>query len=139
MAALESKSVVSALDGLFLRLYAKNLLRSYRNDPASACTDTEIQMSTIILLAIGGCVMIIGALVAPGLLRKLFAGGTVPVAAVLVMTVAVVNVVHRRFVRFERAPEMSLVFQTPQHTRTATLIFWGVAVGWLVIMIVTLR
>ena len=58
---------------------------------------------------------------------------------VLVLTVAVVNLVHRRFGRFERAPELSLVYQTPQHARRATFIYWGVAVGWLAVMVVTLR
>ena len=62
---------VSALgrvvDDLFLRLYAKNLSRKYRG----ACADTEIQMSTLLLLSFSACLLILGALFAPTLLRRI--------------------------------------------------------------------
>jgi len=64
-----------ALESWFLRIYAKNLKKSYRNEPENACTDAEIQLSTMLLMVIGIVFLILGAIFFPIYLRKFFSGG----------------------------------------------------------------
>ena len=139
MLTLDDKAVVGeALDRLFLLFYGTNLCRTYRADPADACDDAEIQISILILLAIGACVIVLGALFAPIRLSALLDGGRKSIGGLVVVTGLVVYLVHRRYGRYELTPELSRTYQTPQHRRTAAYIYWGGAVGWIVIVAMVL-
>jgi hypothetical protein len=86
-----------ALESLFLRIYAKNLRKSYRNDPENACTDAEIQLSTMLLMVIGISFLILGAVFFPTYLRSFFSGGDGMYIAVITLGIVVVYGVHKRF------------------------------------------
>jgi hypothetical protein len=100
------------LDNLFLRLYAKNLARSFRNDPENACADSEIQMTTIILLSFGAIFLITGVIFFPSNLASFISGGGSSVGVLLALTVAIAVGVHKRFGRFEDTPELTLQYNS---------------------------
>lgn len=127
-----------ALDALFLRLYAKNLGRSSRGEPENACTDTEIQVSTMLLLAIGAAILIVGSVFFPSYLLMLVHGGNWAIAFLVALTVAVVYWVHKRFGGYQRTPELARQYLTPQNRRWSLIAFWSVMVGWLIVMMLAL-
>ena len=98
-----------ALESLFLRIYARNLGKSYRAEPANACTDAEIQISTMLLMLIGIIFLIFGAILFPSYIGGFFAGGDGIYFAVIALGMAVVIGVHKRFGRYERSPELAAI------------------------------
>jgi hypothetical protein len=127
-----------ALESMFLRIYAKNLSRSFRGEPANACTDSEIQMTTMILLSVGALFLIVGSLLFPNYLRQFVNGGSSSIAVLLVMTIGVAFSVHARFGRFERTPQLAQAYKSPKSRLGARLAYWAIGLAWLVIAILTL-
>jgi hypothetical protein len=127
------------LNALFLRLYAKNLSRSTRSEPEQACTDTEIQISTMLLLLIGAVILVAGSLLFPAYLVALMNGGRWAIAFLITLSLAVSYWVHKRFGAYERTPELARAHSTPGHIRWSDRLFWGTVIGWLVVMMVSLR
>jgi len=126
------------LDTLFLRLYAKNLTRSFRAEPENACADTEIQLSTMLLLTIGALVLLFGTLLFPEYLLKALNGGNWTIAFLAVLTAIVAYSVHKRFGKYEKTPEMALQYRTPENRRWSRMLFWSVPIALLVVMLLTL-
>lgn len=131
-------SLDRALETVFLQLYANNLSRSYRCNPADACADSEIQITTMVILLLGGIFLAIGSLLFPDYLSVFVNGGGPSVAILVAMTVGIAYCVHLRFGRFERAPERAKVYQSVRSRMRARALFWSIAFGWLAIAIVTL-
>src|ERR1700687_1407079 len=100
------KTFDRGLEYLFLRLYAKNLARSFRSEPENASTDTEIQVSTIVVMAIFAVVLILGSVLFPVYLQRLISGGDWSIALLTVVVVAVVYGIHRRFGSYQDTPEL---------------------------------
>lgn len=132
------KNLDRGLDYLFLRLYAKNLARSFRSEPENASSDTEIQISTMILMAIFAIVLIVGSLLFPGYLRRIINGGNSSIALLVAVVVVVVYGVHKRFGSYQSMPELAREAHGSQNHRRSTLIYWSVMVGWLIVAILTL-
>jgi len=128
-----------ALEYLFLRLYAKNLSRSTRGDPANACDDSEIQMTTILMLALGGLALITGALFFPNSMLRWLKARNPMLGSLLVATVIVAFAVHRRFGGYEQVPELARKFQSQRNNRWASIIFWSVIGGWLLVALLTIQ
>jgi hypothetical protein len=132
------KTFDHGLEYLFLRLYAKNLARSYRSEPENASTDTEIQVSTMVLLAIFAIVLIVGSVLFPGYLQRLVNGGDWSIALLMVVVLAVVYGIHRRFGSYQDMPELARQAHGSQDHRRSSLIYWSVIIGWLIVVILTL-
>ena len=126
-----------ALDHLFLRLYAKNLARSFRGEPENACADAEIQLSTILLLTIGALILIIGSLLFPQVLTMLFRDQHWSIGFLVAITLAVVIGVHRRFGRYAKAPHLAEPYRTQKNSRWSFLLFWSVLVIWVIVTLMT--
>lgn len=125
-------------EDLFLRLYAKNLARSFRSEPENASTDTEIQVSTIVLMAIFAIALIVGSVLPPEYLRRLISGGELSIGLLLVVVFAVVYGIHRRFGSYQDTPELARQAHGSQDHRRSSLIYWSVIIGWLIVAILTL-
>jgi len=82
------KTFDRGLEYLFLRLYAKNLARSFRSEPENASTDTEIQVSTMVVMAIFAIVLMVSSVLFPVYLQKLINGGDWSIALLIVVVVA---------------------------------------------------
>jgi uncharacterized Tic20 family protein len=126
------------LDTLFLRLYAKNLSRSSRGEPENACTDSEIQLSTMLLVLIGAVILIAGSLFFPAYLLKLVHGGNWAVTFLITLTLGVTYWVHRRFGGYKRTPELAGAYRTRENHRWSVIAFWSTLIGWLLVMVVAL-
>jgi hypothetical protein len=122
------------LEGLYLRAYAKNLARSYRNDPASAASDAQIQISTMILIVSFMLFIIIGSLFFPALLARFLNGGDWMYGTLIGLALVVVFGVNRRFGRYEQTPELALQYATPNNRRWSLIVFWAVMVGFFVVV-----
>ncbi len=123
-----------ALESCFLRLYAKNLKKSYRNAPENACTDAEIQLSTMLLMVIGIVFLFVGALFFPTYMRNLFSGGDGMYVAVTALGIAVVYGVHKRFGGYVLKAEVARQFISKQNSRWSLVIYWAVIIGSIVIV-----
>jgi hypothetical protein len=110
-----------ALEALFLRLYARNLRRSYRSEPANACSDSEIQLSIMLAVGIGTVFLIVGSILFPGYLRKMVNGGDLMCGAIIAVTVGIVFGVRRRFGDYEKKPEAALKFNSKQNHQWSQL------------------
>lgn len=132
------KTFDRGLEYLFLRLYAKNLARSFRSEPDNASTDTEIQVSTIVVMAIFAIVLIMGSVLFPVYLRKLINGGDWSIGLLIVVVLTVVYGIHRRFGSYQDAPELARQTYGSRDHRRSSLIYWSVMVGWLIVAILTL-
>jgi hypothetical protein len=126
------------LEVLFLRLYARNLSRSYRREPENACADSEIQLTTIILLSFGALFLILGTLLFPSYLGSFINGGTSSIGVLIVLTVVIAVGVHKRFGRFKEAPELAQQYVDARQRRWALYLYWAFGIGWLVIAVLTL-
>jgi hypothetical protein len=127
------------LDVLFLRIYAKNLNRSYRSDPANACTDTEIQMSTIILITALALFLIMGSILFPASLTLFLNSRDLKYGVLIAFTIAVAYGVHKRFGRYENSPELARRYDTAKSHRWSQIAYWAVMVGFLLIALTVLR
>jgi hypothetical protein len=132
------KTFDRGLEYLFLRLYAKNLARSFRSEPENASSDTEIQVSTIVVLAIFAVVLIIGSALFPAYLRRLINGGDWSIALLITVVLAVVYGIHRRFGSYQNTPELASHAHGASDHRMSSLIYWSVMIGWLIVAILTL-
>ena len=132
------KTLDRGLEYLFLRLYAKNLARSYRSEPENASTDTEIQVSTIVLMVIFAIVLIVGSMLFPEYLRRLINAGDWSIALLIVTVLAVVYGMHRRFGSYQDTPELARQAHGSRDHRQSSLIYWSVMVVWLLVTILTL-
>ena len=128
-----------ALEYLFLRLYAKNLSRSTRGDPANACADTEIQVSTILILALGMLALIIGSLFFPSSMLQWLRGRDQMLGSLIGVTLIVAFAVHRRFGGYEQEPELARKFQSRRNNRWASILFWSAIGGWLIVTLLTIQ
>jgi uncharacterized membrane protein YedE/YeeE len=122
------------LEGLYLRAYAKNLARSYRNDPANAASDAQIQISTMILIVTFMLFIILGSLFFPAFLGRFLSGGDWMYGSLIGVTLVVVFGVNSRFGRYERTPELAQPYATTQSRRWSLIVFWGVMVGFLAVV-----
>jgi hypothetical protein len=127
-----------ALESTFLRIYAKNLIRSYRSEPENACSDAEIQMSTMLLMTIFIVFLLAGALLFPSFLNVYFKGGDLMYGPMIVVALGVIFGVHKRFGRYERMPELARGYATKTNSRWSLVAFWSImllafAVIWLVL------
>jgi len=127
------------LDALFLRLYAKNLSRSRRSDPANACSDTEIQMSTILILAVALLVLLIGSLLTPAVLLSWIHARDPMFGFLFVVTLVIASWVHWRFGKYERSPELAANFRTAEGNRWTTIVFWSGMGTFLVVTLLAIR
>jgi hypothetical protein len=132
------KNLDRGLEYLFLRLYAKNLARSFRSEPENASTDTEIQISTMVSMAIFAVVLIVGSVLFPVYLQRLMNGGDWSIALVMAVVVAVVYGIHRRFGSYQDTPEIARETYASRDHRRSSIIYWSVIVGWLIVAILTL-
>src|SRR5579883_1568731 len=128
----------SILKSVFLHLYAANLSRSYRNSPADACADSEIQITTMILLLLGGGFLAAGALFFPSFLQRFVNGGSASIGVLVALTVAVAYVVHACFGKYEKEPHLAYAYNSPKTRIKARALFWGFAVCWVLIAILAL-
>jgi hypothetical protein len=133
------KSVNRKLDALFLRLYANNLARSFRSDPANACADSEIQMTTAVLIVMFSVFLIAGSLAFPVFLRAFLSGGDASYAVLIASTIAVAYWTHKRFGGYELTPELANEYATKQSKRWSVIGYWSIMVGFLVIAWTVLR
>jgi hypothetical protein len=122
------------LEELYLRAYAKNLARRYRNDPANAASDAQIQISTVILVAGFTLFIIVGSLFFPTLLDRFLNGGDWMYGTLIGVTLVVVFGVNRRFGRYEQTPELARQFATLKSRRWSLIYFWGVMACFLVVV-----
>jgi hypothetical protein len=132
------KTFDRGLEYLFLRLYAKNLARPFRSEPENASTDTEIQVSTIVVMAIFAIVLIVGSVLFPVYLRRLINGGDSSIALLIVVVLAVVYGIHRRFGRYQDTPELARQAYGSRDHKRSSIIYWSVMIGWLIVAILTL-
>jgi hypothetical protein len=123
-----------ALESWFLRIYAKNLKKSYRNEPENACTDAEIQLSTMLLMVIGIVFLILGAIFFPIYLRKFFSGGDGMYIGVIALGIAVVYGVHKRFGGYVLKTESARRYVSSRNSRGSLIIYWLVMIGSIVII-----
>jgi hypothetical protein len=123
-----------ALDSWFLRIYAKNLQRPYRNEPENACTDAEVQLSTMLLMAIGVLLLILGATFFPTYLRKFFSGGDGMYVAVIALGIVVVYGVHKRFGSYVLKAESARRYISSQNSRRSLLLYWLIMVGSIIVI-----
>ena len=130
------KVIDRVLENLFLRMYARNLRRTYRSEPAYACVDAEIQVSTILLTAIGSIFLVIGGIYFPVVLRKIVNGSDAMYGTLIAVSVMVSCGVHWRFASFEKMSEAARQFISSSSSRRSSLIFWEALVGMLLIMII---
>ena len=112
------------MECLFLRIYAKNLSRSYRSEPANACADTEIAVTTLIILLVSGLFLIAGSALFPHYLRLFVNGGGSSVAVIAVLVVGIAYSVHVRFGRFEHTPELAQMYRLARSRLWAQVLFW---------------
>jgi hypothetical protein len=126
------------LEILFLRIYAKNLNRSYRSDPANACSDAEIQMSSIILIVAFALFLTVGSIVIPVSLTLFLNSSDLKYGALIAVVIAVAYGVHKRFGRFEYSPEIARRYDTAKDHRWAQIGYWGVMVGFLIVAVIVL-
>jgi hypothetical protein len=84
-----------ALEKLFLRIYAKNLNRSYRSDPANACNDTEIQVTTMFLILLLAFFVIAGSIFFPASLTLFLNSCDLKYGVLIAVTIAVAYGVHK--------------------------------------------
>jgi hypothetical protein len=131
-------SLNKALEIIFLQFYTKNLSRSYRSTPADACADSEIQMTTMIILLLGGLFLVAGSLLFPRYLQSFVNGGNSSIVVLVVLTAGVAYSVHLRFGRFERTPDRAQPYRSARSRLWTQTLFWSFGIGWLVIAIVTL-
>jgi hypothetical protein len=129
----------SILDTLFIRLYAKNLSRSTRSDPANACSDTEIQMSTILTLAAALLVLLIGSLLSPGVLLSWIHARDPMFGFLFVVTLVIAFWVHWRFGKYKRSPELAATFLTVEGNRWTTIVFWSGMGTFLLVTLLAIR
>lgn len=127
------------LDLIFLRLYANNLSRSNRGDPANACSDTEIQMTTILILAVGLLVLLIGSLLFPELLRSWIRARDPMFGFLLILTIAIAFLVHLRFGKYERSPELAGKYRTAASNRWTTIVFWSGMGTYLLVTLLAIQ
>lgn len=126
--------VDQALVSWFLRTYARNLKRSYRNDPESAAADAETQLSTMLLMGIGVLLLIVGAILFPSFLRKFFSGGDGMYLAVVALGVAVVYGVHKRFGSYDLNSESARRYIASGNSGLSPTIYWVVMIGSIAII-----
>ena len=121
------------LEDLYLRAYAKNLARSYRSDPVNAASDTQIQISTLILIVTFILFLAGSSLFFPDFLQRFFRGGDLMHGILLAVTLAVVAAVNWRFKGYEQTPELTHPYATLKSRRWSSLSFWGVMALFLVV------
>jgi hypothetical protein len=99
-----SVKVSGVLDRVFLRLYAFDLGRNFRNTPEKACNDAIMQTSIVLTtpLIIIGCVV---ASFIPGAVSHIQRSDAPFVFTVIGGVVPLVYLVNRRFTRFRTMPE----------------------------------
>ena len=122
------------LESWFLRIYAKNLKKSYRSEPQNACTDAEIQLSTMLLMFIGIFFLIIGAVFFPTYLRKFFSGGDGMYIAVIALGIVVVYGVHKRFGSYVLKAESARRYISSKNSRWSLIAYWLVMTCSIVII-----
>jgi hypothetical protein len=128
-----------ALELVFLRLYAKNLSRSSRSDPANACSDTEIQMSTILILAGGLLVLLIGSLLFPEVLLGWLQARDPMFGFLLILTIVIAFLVHLRFGKYELSPELAEKYKTAASNRWTTIVFWSGMGSFLLVTLLAIQ
>jgi hypothetical protein len=128
-----------ALDKLFLRIYAKNLKRSYRSDPANACNDAEIQVTTMLLIAILAFFCIVGSIFFPVSFALFLNSRDLKYGVLIALTIAVAYGVHKQFGSYENSPELARKYDTVKNHRWSMIAYWSVMVGFLFVVLVFLR
>jgi uncharacterized protein YqhQ len=121
------------IEGLYLRAYAKNLARSYRNDPANAASDAQIQISTVLLIAGFALFIIVGSILFPAYLVRFFKGGDLMYGTLIGVAIVVVVGVNWRFRGYELTPELARKYVTVESRRWSRIVFWAVMVGFLIV------
>ena len=127
------------LDSLFLRIYAMNMNRSYRSEPDNACTDAEIQMSTMLLMGIGILFLILGAVFFPIYLRFFFSNQDQIYISIILIGIAVVCGVHKRFGGYSTTPEAARPYVSKYNSRRSLTIYWLVMIASMVVIWAVLR
>jgi hypothetical protein len=125
-------------EAAFLRMYAKNLNRSYRNDPANACSDAQIQMSTTLLMAIFILFLLAGSMLFPIYLREFFRSGNFMYGSLIAIGLFVIFGVQWRFGRYERTPESARPYISKHNSRWSLAIYWSVMILSLVVIWIVL-
>lgn len=127
------------LDTLFLRLYARNLARSYRSDPANACADAEIQLTTMVLIVLLTVFLIAGTIAFPDYLSIFLNSGDSIGGVCIALTIGIAYGTHKRFGGYERTPELARDYATAKSHRWSIIVYWSVMVGFVVIAWTMLR
>lgn len=122
------------LESLFLRMFAKNLRRSYRNDAENACSDAEIQLSTILLMLIGVVLLILGAVFFPAHLKGFLLGGDLKYIFLIALAIAVVYGVHQRFDRYVHKVELAREYASSRNSWHTMIVYWLAIVGIMLII-----
>jgi hypothetical protein len=121
------------LEALYLRAYAKNLARRYRNDPANAASDAQIQISTMILIAGFALFIMAGSILFPALLGRFFKGGDLMYGTLIGVAIVVVVGVNWRFRGYELTPGLARKYATVESRRWSLILFWAVMAGFLIV------
>jgi hypothetical protein len=109
------------------------MARSYRSDPANACTDAEIQITTMVLIVLLTVFLIGGSIAFPVYLRKFLNGGDSMYGVLIALTIGIAYGTHKRFGGYEFTPELARDYATAKSHRWSIIVYWSVMIGFLVI------
>jgi hypothetical protein len=127
------------IESLFLRAYAKNLGRRYRNDAANAASDAQIQTSTMILIGGFAVFIIVGSLCFPAFLGRFLKGGDLMYGSMIGVGLVVVFGINWRFKGYEKTPELARRYATLKSRRGSLVWYWAVMLGFVLTIFIFLR
>jgi hypothetical protein len=122
---------------LFLRFFASNLRRTFRNAPDRACTDAIMQVATFLALPFAAILLALAPLV-PGIHRDLSNAMPLFIIAALIFVVAFMSFLERNFRSFEETPEATERYQSVrERVKTGVIYFlnlpfWGAVIVFIV-------
>jgi len=113
----------------FLRIYAFNLGRKWRNSPAVACDDAILVMAVLSAAPVGAILLAAVALTGAAHVRQLLDSQVMQYAIAALVAVALLYGFTKAFGRFAKTPERAKPYMAP---RTRLISFIGVLLTELI-------
>jgi hypothetical protein len=116
---------------VFLRIYAYNLGRNWRNSPDVACSDAVLVMCMLCVIPMGSIVSVTAALTGESHLRQLMHSNLMLYGVAFALVSPVFYWLTKVFGRFAETPELARPYMAP---RTRLLSFIGMTLTPIVCM-----
>jgi hypothetical protein len=108
---LTLKAMMRMLNTVFLRLYAFNLGRKFRNSSDAACNDALMQMGIVLIVPVAAVLVLVAAIVARNR-AEIVRDRAAIAATILVVVLPIVYWVHKTFGHYRNTPEAARAFMS---------------------------